>query len=108
MEFEELKNEVKTVQFDALRSDVDNNFEAVVIREELEKLIARLEKFFGAPVFPSRNRLTFQIRQVIDGFGGIMPGQKLYFWNQGRETIFAMLWPWKDGERTTVKIIKQE
>ena len=80
----------------------------MVVKDELDKLTVRLEKFFGAPVFPSQNRLNLQIRQVIDGFGGIMPGQKLYFWNQGREIVFAMLWPWKDGLRTTLKIIKQD
>jgi len=107
MEFDKLKNEIKTIPFDALRCDADNNFEAVVVKDELEKLIARLQKFFGAPVFPSQDKLTFQMRQAVDGFGGIMPGQTLYFWNQGIETIFAMLWPWSDGERTTVKIIKK-
>lgn len=107
MQFEELKNEVKRVPLDALRCDADNNFEAVVITEEMEKLKARLEKFFGIPAFPSRNSLTFQMRQIIDGFGGIMPGQTLYFWNKVQDTIFAMLWPWKDGNRTTLKIIKK-
>ncbi|MFH1457815.1 MAG: hypothetical protein ABIG31_01455 [Candidatus Omnitrophota bacterium] len=108
MEFDKLKNEVKTVPLDTLRCDADNNFEAVVLREEIEKMKARLVKFFGTPAFPSPNSLTFQMRQVIDGFGGIMPGQTLYFWNQGKEIIFAMLWPWQDGNRTTVKIIKQD
>jgi hypothetical protein len=107
MQFDKLKDEVKTVQFDALRCDADNNFEAVVVQEELEKLTARLEEFFGAPAFPSSNRLTFAMRQAIDGCGGIMPGQTLYFWNQGKEIIFAMLWPWSDGQRTTIKIIKK-
>jgi len=107
MQFDELKDEVKTVQFDTLRCDTDNNLEAVVDKDELEKLTARLEKFFGAPVFPPENRLTLAMRQAIDGFGGIMPGQTLYYRNQGEEIIFAMLWPWSDGERTTIKIIKK-
>jgi hypothetical protein len=108
MKFKELKNELKAVPFDTLRLDCDNNFEAVIVKKELEKLIIRLEKFFGAPVFPSRQKLSFQIRRLLDGFGGVLPGQTVYFRNKGGEAIFSMLWPWKDGEHTTVKIIKKE
>lgn len=108
MEFAELKNEVKSIPLDTLRLDCDNNFEAVILKEELEKLINRLEKFFGSPAFPSKERLSFQVRQIIDGFGGVLPGQTVYFWNRGKEIIFTLLWPWKDGRHTTVKIIKKE
>ena len=106
MEFAELKNEVKNIPFDDLRLDCDNNFEVVIVKEELEKLTQRLERFFGLPVFPSKERLSFQVHQLIDGFGGVLPGQTVYFRNQGKESIFSILWPWKDGEHTTVKIIK--
>jgi hypothetical protein len=47
------------------------------------------------------------MQEVINGFGGIMPGQTLYFRSEGSESIFAMLWPWQDGIRTTVKIIQK-
>jgi hypothetical protein len=107
MQFDQLTDEVKRVSLDTLRCDADNNFEAVVVSEEMDKLKAQLEKFLGSPAFPSQHSLTFQMRQVVDGFGGIQAGQTLYFWSKGQETIFAMLWPWKDGVRTTVKIIQQ-
>jgi len=41
---------------------------------------------------------------MIEEFGGIRPGQTLYFWNEGKDAVFAMLWPWQDGYHTTVKI----
>jgi hypothetical protein len=107
MQFEEIKKEVKEIVFDKLRMDCDNQFEAVILKEELAKLIARLEKFFGSPVWPSKNSLSFQIRELIEGFGGVVSGQILYFSKEGSDTIFAMLWPWQDGERTTLKIIKK-
>lgn len=107
MEFKGLKEEIKSVNLDALRMDCDNNFEAVILKEELNKLIGRLEKFFGAPAWPSKNMLPFRAQEAIKNFGGILPGQTLYFYNQGNDTIYAMLWPWKDGKRTTLKIIKQ-
>ncbi len=107
MDFEVLKQGLRQVVFEALRMDCDNYFEAVVVKEEMEKLIIRLKQFFGEPVLPSKNRLNFQAEEAIKGFGGIMPGQTLYFQGEQGEVIFAMLWPWQDGRRTTLKIIKQ-
>lgn len=107
MKFIELKDEVKAVKFDTLRLDCDNHFEAVVVKAELDKLTARLERFFGSPAWPSKGRLSLKIEETIKGFGGIMPGQTLYFKDSGADTMFAMLWPWQDGQRTTVKIIKK-
>ncbi|MBM3244577.1 MAG: hypothetical protein FJZ15_02130 [Candidatus Omnitrophica bacterium] len=106
MQFTDLKKEIKRVDFDTLRLDCDNHFEAVILKNELDKLTVRLEKFFGSPAWPSKNTLSFEVQKIVDGYGGIMPGQILYFWGKGSESVFAMLWPWQDGQRTTVKIIK--
>ena len=106
MDFKQIKNAVREIKFEELRTDKDTSFEAVVNKDQLDKLIALLESFFGAPAFPSANTLSSQARQAIDAFGGIMPGQTLYYWNQNNEIIFAMLWPWGNGLYTTIKIIK--
>ena len=105
MEFNDIKKEVKNLAFDSLRTDCDNYFEAVVIKEELAKLNDRLRSLFGEPAWPSKSRLSFQAQEAIKGCGGIMAGQTLYFKNEGSESIFAMLWPWQDGLRTTLKIV---
>lgn len=107
MEFNELKKEVKNGVLDALRTDSDHYFEAVVVREEVAKLKARLEKFLGLPAYPSNDRLSPQIEKTIKEFGGVMSGQTLYFRNEGDKNIFAMLWPWQDGYHTTVKIVQK-
>lgn len=107
MKFDEVRQELKKVVFETLRADCDNNFEAVILRDELVNLAACLERFFGNPAWPSQNRMTIQMQEAIKGYGGIMPGQILYYWNHGPDTIFAMLWPWQDGNHTTVKVIKK-
>jgi len=107
MQFNEIRKELGGVVFEALRSDSNNYFEAVIIKDELPKLTIILERFFGSPALPSKNKLSLQIQQLIDSFGGVMAGQTLYFWNQGSDSIFAMLWPWQDGRHTTVKIIQK-
>ena len=105
MKFNELKAELKHIDFDTIRTDGDNYFETVIVKGELAKLTARLEKFFGLPVWPSENQLLPKAREAIKDFGGIKPGQNLYFWSEGNDVLFAMLWPWQDGWHTTVKII---
>ncbi|MFY9402275.1 MAG: hypothetical protein WAQ07_02550 [Candidatus Omnitrophota bacterium] len=107
MEFNSLKEEVKKIPFESLRTDCDNYFEGVLLKEEILKLNERLKSFFGDPAWPSKNRLAYHAQEAISSFGGIMPGQTLYFKREGSSALFAMLWPWKDGLRTTVKIIQR-
>jgi len=107
VDFQEIKDKVKEVRFDALRLDEGNILEVVVVKENLAKLIERLESFFGIPVFPSKNKLSAKVSQIIGDFGGIMPGQTLYYSDGGESIIFAMLWPWQDGIHATLKIIRR-
>ncbi|MDO8488710.1 MAG: hypothetical protein Q7S42_01160 [Candidatus Omnitrophota bacterium] len=107
MEFDAVRKDLKTLTFETLRTDCDNFFEGVIIQQELDKLNSQLKNLLGEPVYPSKNRLTFKVKETVDGLGGIMPGQTLYYKNLGKDGIFAMLWPWKDGQRTTVKVILQ-
>jgi len=105
MDFDKIRAGVKALKFETLRTDSDDYFEAVVIKEELERLSCSLKKFFGGLAWSSKNEIPAEMQEKINGFGGIMPGQTFYFRNEGSESIFAMLWPWQDGRRTTVKIV---
>ncbi len=107
MEFSEVRNNIKTFNFETLRTDCDNFFEGVVFQQELDSLNLQLKSLLGEPVYPSKNRLLHKVQERVDGFGGIMPGQTLYYKDSGKDNILAMLWPWKDGQRTTIKIIQQ-
>ena len=108
MQFNEIRKELESVIFDTLRADSDNYFEAVIVKDELVKLTEILERFFGSTAWPSQNKLSSQIEDAISSFGGIAAGQALYFWNQGSDTVFAMLWPWQDKRHVTVKIIQEQ
>lgn len=107
MDFSAIRKNIRALSFDSLRTDCDNFFEGVVISAELEKLNIQLKSFLGEPVYPSKSRLPYKVQETVDGFGGIMPGQTLYYKNSGSDSIFAMLWPWQDGARTTLKIIQK-
>lgn len=107
MQFTELKDGLKKINFDSLRVDSEDYFEAVVLSAELSKLTACLNSCLGPPAWPSQQALSLDVEKAIDGFGGIMPGQTLYFTSQAGGVVFVMLWPWQDGVHTTLKAVKQ-
>jgi hypothetical protein len=107
MDFEKIKDAVKEIQFEETRCDDAIHLEAVIVKEELAKLVSCLESFFGSSVFPSKNKLSAKIQQDIKQFGGIMAGQTLYYWSEADTVIFAALWPWQDDEHITFKLIKK-
>lgn len=104
MQFKEARKGLEGIVFDKLRIDSGNYFEAVIVKDELAKLTASLEKIFGSPAWPCKSRLLAQAEGIIKNFGGVRTGQTLYFWTEGKDTVFAMLWPWQDGYYITVKI----
>ncbi|MEW6075494.1 MAG: hypothetical protein AB1530_04210 [Candidatus Omnitrophota bacterium] len=107
MDFQEIRNALKGISFKTVRKDLAGEFEAVVIKEESGRLGEKLEKCFGAPVWPAQEKLSSLITGAIEEYGGIMQGQTLYFWHSGSESIFAMLWPWSDGRHITLKLIRK-
>jgi hypothetical protein len=107
MQFNELKKELRSIVFTEVRVDSDDYFEAVISKDKLTNLIARLNKFFVAPIWPCKGKLSAQIKKIIEDCGSIRTGQTLYFGNQSNDAVFVMLWPWQDGKHTTVKIVKK-
>jgi len=106
LSFDDLIKEVKGVSFVTVRVESDGYFEAVIWNTELKSLTEKLDKYFGSPTWPSKNKLPSHAEETIKNFGGINPGQTLYFWNEDGAAIFAMLWPWQDEKHTTVKVVK--
>ncbi|HTY45456.1 MAG TPA: hypothetical protein VMD52_05660 [Patescibacteria group bacterium] len=103
MQFKQLKKEIKTVTFESVRAENETYFEAVLVKEQLQELNRQLEALFGPPAWPSKATLSPEVQEVIEGFGGIMKGQTLYFVSEPACRVFAMLWPWQDGQHITLK-----
>lgn len=104
MEFNKLKTELKSAGLDTLRIDNEDYFEAVVKSSDLDVIVRILEGVFGPPAWPSRNKLSKEVEGLIKNAGGLRKSQTLYLLNKEGRSVFAMLWPWQDGERITVKI----
>jgi len=105
MEFKEIKETVKGINFEELRNDSDVYLEVVILRKDLAHLTSSLTKYFGLPAWPSKNKLTPKMEESIADFGGVMAGQTLYFNSDATQVIFAMLWPWQDRQHITMKMV---
>lgn len=106
MEFSEIKSEVKNAGLDNTRADNEDYFEAVVKKDSIDKVVQALEGKLGKAVWPSKERLSKEADKLVRNFGGLRKGQTLFFLNKDGISLFAMLWPWQDGERITVKLGK--
>jgi hypothetical protein len=107
MSFDELKVQIKTCAFDEVRLDNNEFFEAVIQKKNMEPLSAKLNSIFGPPAWPSENKLSNEVHNIIQHHGGIVAGQTLYFTHIDNSPVFVMLWPWGDKEHVTVKIGKK-
>lgn len=107
MEFNQAREAVKGIVFETVRVDGDKYFEAVIVNDNLPALTDKLDTLFGKAVWPGKNRLTAGIENTINDFGGVQKGQTLYFCQQTSRSVFAMLWPWQDNRRITLKIAQK-
>ena len=101
-----MKEDVRGVRFDEVRTENEDYFEAVLLKKDLEGLLARLDKAFESPHGAGNRRtlLSKEAGRAIEDLGGMRGGQTLYVWQEGSRPILAMLWPWQDGQRVTLKI----
>lgn len=105
-DFEKMKSEVKKVALETIRIDNEAYFEAVVNKQSLSEAVCVLEKMFAQKAGPGVCNVPKDIEKVIKCFGGLRQGQSLYLSSEEKPSAFAMLWPWQDGERVTLKMAK--
>jgi hypothetical protein len=106
MEFDKIKARIKNLELETTRMDNENYFEAVIGHARLEGMVRTLEEIFGAPAWPSDKKLSKDTERLVKNVGGLRKGQTLYLLDAGESSAFAMLWPWQDGERITIKMSK--
>ncbi len=107
MEFDSIKAQILKTEPDTVRTDSEDYFEAVVGKARLEEVVRVLGGVFGPPVWPSNQKPSKETERLVRGVGGLRKGQMLYFLNnKSGLSAYAMLWPWQDGEKTTLKMSK--
>ena len=101
--FEQIKTEIKACGSQEIRVERAEYLELIVTKAHEPALTAKLSEIFGAPAWPSQGKIPDDVTGVIQNFGGIQQGQSLYLLRDGASIVFLMLWPWSDGNHTTVK-----
>ena len=104
MNFNELTGALKNIPFDEKRKESDGYFECVLLKQELLHLYPVLEKYFGVPFKPAGVAPSRKAQDYAKQYGGIQKQQTLYYKKHADLSSCAMVWPWNDGSRATVKI----
>ena len=103
MEFKTLRERLGEINFEMVRADSDAYFEAVLTSDEYDNTALKLKETLGEPIYYGSGRLSSEVRKKISAFGGITKGQVLYYRWERIKDIFAMFWPWRDGQHITLK-----
>ena len=106
MTFPELVRELKKAPLDELRKEEDGYFECVVEERHLARLYASLERYFGVPFKPPGVAPTAEHSRKSRAYGGIRRQQTLYYVARGGFDNCAMIWPWNDRSRATLKLAR--
>lgn len=104
MNFSQLTGDLKKIPFDEQRKESEGYFEFVLLKQELLRLYPVLEKYFGTPFKPAGIAPSHQAQDYTKQYGGIQKQQTLYYMKRAGLSNCAMVWPWNDGSRATVKI----
>lgn len=106
MSFEELLSRLQQIPFDEERKHVDGYLEFVLSSRHLAHLYPVLEEYFGVPFKPAGMAPSAEAADFAKNYGGIQKHQTLYFLKEGGVGNCAMIWPWGDNTRATVKVAR--
>jgi hypothetical protein len=80
--------------------------EAVMNTKDTELLLSLLKRHLGpaAKECGKEANLPKEIEELVDSLGGLRKEQSFFYREQGRQLIYAALWPWEsDPTKVTLK-----
>lgn len=104
MTFQELISRLKKLPCDEVRKESVDYYEFVVSTKSLNDFYPVFEGFFGIPFKPAGISPSDKAKDVAKNYGGIQKQQTLYYVYRDGLSNCAMIWPWGDGSRATVKM----
>ena len=103
-DFPGLVAQLKQLPYQEFRKEENGYIEFVLAVKDLLQLYPLLELFFGPPFKPAGIVPSEEAVQRTSYYGGIEKQQTLYYMEEGGLSSCAMIWPWKDDIRVTVKV----
>lgn len=108
MTFPDFLVEIQTLRIEELRAQGEEYFEAVISKADLDPLHKILMAYFGPPLKPEGQLPSGEANRRAESYGGIRKDQTMYFRQDGDHSECALLWPWGNGIRITVKVIQSK
>jgi hypothetical protein len=88
-----------------MRHDSPEYAELVFYSRDTAKWSEILAEFLDMPAKPAGAKPEEGDLVLTEGYGGIYQNQTLFKKAFDAGAVIAMLWPWQDGEHTTLKLI---
>jgi len=86
------------------RKETFGYIEFVLDVDNLPKVYPVLEEYFGPPFKPCGVAPSKEASARTAPYGGIQKQQTLYYVERDGQSSCAMIWPWQDHTRATVKV----
>lgn len=107
MRFEELRENLKKLNGTIKSDAVDFYFEAVFSEEQYVTVETSLNEYFSAPLKAAKQHPTPESDACAGRYGGAKVNQTLFVKKkEGGVMDIALIWPWSDGRRYTLKLIR--
>ena len=105
--FEEVVRKAKKISHEQTRRESEEYLEMVMFQHSLQELQQILESHFGSALKAAGQEAPEEVEHIVNNHGGISKEQILYHTTRDRMRQLAMVWPWSDGRRMTVKLIQE-
>ncbi len=93
---------------DECRKQTFGYMEFVMAVKDLSVVYPVLEEYFGPPFKPAGVNPTKEASSRTAPYGGIEKQQTLFYVERDGKSNCAMIWPWQDKTRATVKLAQGE
>lgn len=106
--FQAFLAEIQKFKCEEKRTQTDGYWEAVASQEGLDLFHKVLLAYFGPPLKPEGQAPSREARRYAEPYGGVRKDQTLYFRRDGEHSECALLWPWGNGTRFTIKVARSK
>ncbi len=99
-----LLGDVASLTVEEKRRWTDESVEVVCLLKESSEWDRRLESILGPALKPAGKKPTSDIDRRTAAWGGVRKNQTFYEKSVDGGIVVALIWPWQDGERFTLKM----
>ena len=98
---------VRKIPHEQTRRESEDYLEMVMFLDSWHDVLGVFDGYFGEPLKAPGDMPDKAACSISDAYGGITEEQALYHTSRDNTQQVAMIWPWSDGKRMTVKILQE-